>query len=911
MLFSKLSQLWRRLLFYWRRDRFDRELEEEMRFHLEMKAEENLAAGISQEEARYAARRQFGNQTLLWEVSRDMWGFRFLETFAQDLRYGLRMMVKNPGFTAVAVLTLALGIGANTAVFSVINAMLLRPLPFPESERLALLWDDRPVGNWPQMPLSMPNFLDVREQCQSCAEMSAWSLYGSFNLSGVAEPEKVQYAVVSANLFSVLGVQPMLGRNFRPEEDKPSGSRAVIISHSLWQRRFSANPNFIGQTVTLDGRTFEVCGVLPAGFRFVSFPKDTEVWLPFSLDPLGNERIYNRNGKSLGVIARLKPGIDLARAQAEMTDISRRLEQQYPHINRGLTLRFVPLGEQAVKNLRLALLVLLGAAAFVLLIACANVANLQLARGVSRQKEMAIRAALGSGRWRLVRQLLIESALLAVAGGVGGVLLAFFCSGLLKRLPFNEPTLFMPYTVQPQQISVDGRVLVGAFLLSLLTSVICGLFPALQASKPDVHASLKESGGRSSGGLTTQRARSLLIVAEVALALLLLAGAGLMVKSFMRLQQVDPGFNPENVLTFEIPLPSSKYAEPYQIADFYTRLLERIAALPGVTAAGAVEFLPFSGADNAMGIFIEGQPAPPPGERSLAHFRSTTTDYFRALGLQLRRGRSFTERDDLNGQRVTIINETMARQYWPGENPIGKRVAIEFETMRFRPDGSLLWDPPYGMREIVGVVADVKHSRLDAEAVPEMYIPMLQLRSARAREMTIALRATSEPLALVGAVRREVAAIDPDQPISNLTTMSQLLAASVARPRFNFLAFSIFAAIALALAAVGIYGVIAYSVSQRTHEIGIRLALGAQPADALRLIIRQGMGLALAGVGIGLVGALIATRFMKTLLFDVSATDPLTFTVTALLLTFVALLACWIPARRATKVDPMTALRFE
>jgi len=911
ILFSKLSQLWRRMLFYMRRDRFDRELEEEMRFHLEMRAQENAEAGMEPEEASYAAQRQFGNQTLLQEVSRDMWNFRSLETLAQDLRYGARIMVKNPGFTAVAVLTLALGIGANTAVFSVINTMLLRPLPFPESERLALVWDDRPLVNYPQMPLSLPNFLDVREQCHSCAEMSAWSWHGSFNLSGGAEPEKVQYAVVSANLFSVLGVQPMLGRNFRPEEDKPGDARAIIISHSLWQKRFSANPNFIGQTVTLDGRTFEVCGVLPASFRFVSFPKETEVWLPFGLDPLGNQRIYNRNGKSLGVIARLKPGIDLARAQTEMAEISRRLEQQHPQINRGIKLRMVALREQTVKNLRLALLVLLGAAAFVLLIACANVANLQLARASARGSEMVIRAALGAGRWRLVRQLLIENAMLAVIGGAAGVLLALWCVGMLKRMPFNEPTFFMPYATSPQQISVDGRVLAGAFLLSLLTSLICGLVPALQASKPDVHASLKEGGGRSSGARTTQRARGLLIVAEVALALSLLIGAGLMVNSFMRLQQVDPGFNPENVLTFEVRLPPSKYAEPYQVTDFYTRLLERIALLPGVTAAGAVEFLPFSGGDNAMGIFIEGQPAPPPGERSLAHFRSTTTDYFRALGLQLRRGRSFTERDDLNVQRVTVINETMARQYWPGENPIGKSVAIEFETMRFRPDGSLLWDPSYGMREIVGVVADVKHSRLDAEAVPEMYIPMRQLRQPRAREMTIALRATSDPLALSGAVRREVAAIDPNQPISNLTTMSQLLAASVARTRFNFLAFSIFAAIALALAAIGVYGVIAYSVSQRYHEIGIRMALGAQAADVLRLIIRQGMKLVLAGVGIGLAGAIALTRLMKTLLFGVSATDPLTFTVITLLLAFVALLACWIPARRAAKVDPITALRFE
>jgi putative ABC transport system permease protein len=910
-LFDKVSQLWRRLLFYARRDRFDRELEEEMRFHLEMKAQENAEAEMELLEARYAARRQFGNQTLLLEVSRDMWSFRFLETLAQDMRYGLRMMIKNPGFTAVASLTLALGIGANTAVFSVINATLLRPLPFLESERLALVWDDRPLGNSPHLPLSLPDFIDVREQCQSCAEMSAWSWHGSFNLSGGVEPEKVQYAVVSANLFSVLGAQPMLGRNFRPEEDKPSSSRAIIISHNLWQRRFGANPNFIGKTVTLDGQAFEVCGILPASFRFVNFPKETEIWLPFGLDPLAKERIYNRNGKGLGVITRLKPGIDLARAQTEMTEISRRLEQQYPHSDHGIKLRVVALGEQAVKNLRLALHVLLGAAAFVLLIACANVANLQLARAAARGSEMAIRAALGAGRWRLVRQLLIENAMLALIGGATGVSLAFWLASLLKRLPFNQPTFFMPYAASPQQISIDSRVLAGAFLLSLLTSVICGVFPALQASKPDVQASIKEGAGRLSSGRTTQRARSFLIVAEVALALLLLAGAGLMVKSFMRLQRVDPGFNPENVLTFETRLAASKYAKSYQIADFYTRLLERIAALPGVAAAGAVEFLPFSGVDNTMGVFIEGRPAPPPGERSPTHFRSTTTDYFQALGLQLRQGRGFTERDNLDAPLVTIINETMARQYWPGENPIGKRVAIEFDAMRFRPDGSLLWDPSYGMREIVGVVADVKHSRLDAESVPEMYIPVRQLRMRQAREMTIAVRATSDPLALAGAVRRELAAIDPDQPISNLTTMSQLLAASVSRTRFNFLAFSLFAVIALALAAVGIYGVIAYSVSHRTHEIGVRLALGAQAADVLRLIIREGMGLVLAGVGIGLAGALALTRLMKTLLFDVSATDPLTFTVIALLLTFVALLACWIPARRATKVDPIIALRFE
>jgi putative ABC transport system permease protein len=519
---------------------------------------------------------------------------------------------------------------------------------------------------------------------------------------------------------------------------------------------------------------------------------------------------------------------------------------------------------------------------------------------------MAIRAALGAGRFRLVRQLLVENVLLALSGGTVGVLLAWWGTDLLKRLPFNEPTFFMPYAVPPQQISVDSRVLGFSLLLALWTSVLCGLLPALQASQPNLNASLKEGGGQSARGLTAQR--SLLVVAEVALALLLLAGAGLMVKSFLRLQQVNPGFDPTNVLTFDIRLPNSKYAENHQVADFYTRLLERTAVLPGVTAVGAVEFLPLSGVDSSSGIFIEGRPAPPPSERQQAHFRSATTDYFRAMGLQLRQGRSFAERDKPDGQRVTIINETMARKYWPGENPIGKRVALDFETMRFRRDGPPTFDIPGGMREVVGVVADVKHARLEAETVPEMYIPAPQRPT---REMTVVVRTQSDPLALAAVVRRELATLDPQQPLSNLNTMSQLLAVSVAQPRFNFLAFALFAAIALVLASVGIYGVLAYSVSQRTHEIGIRLALGAQATDVLKLIVGQGMKLVLVGIGIGLGGALALTRLMKTLLYDVSTTDPATFALIALLLLAVALLACWLPAWRATKVDPLKALRHE
>jgi len=608
------------------------------------------------------------------------------------------------------------------------------------------------------------------------------------------------------------------------------------------------------------------------------------------------------------VIARLKPGVELAQAQTEISEISRRLAEQYPEFNRGIKLRMVALREQVVKNLRLTLLVLLGAVAFVLLIACANVANLQLARGVARSSEMALRAALGASRWRLVRALMVENVLLAVTGAAAGVLLALWATDVLKGLPFNEPTFFMPYAISPQQISVDGRVLGGALLLALLTSVVCGILPALQASKPDLNAALKEGGGKSPGGPTIQRARGLLVVTEVALALLLLTGAGLMVKSFLRLQQVNPGFNPENVLTFDIRLPGSKYAENHQVADFYARLLERTAVLPGVTAAGAVEFLPLSGVDSSSSVLIEGRPPPPPSERNHAHFRSATTDYFRALGLQLREGRSFTTQDRQDGPRVTIINETMARKYWPGENPIGKRVALDFETMRFRPDGPPTWDIPGGMREVVGVLADVKYSRLDAETVPEMYIPAQQRPT---REMSVVLRTQAEPLALAAVVRRELAALDPQQPLANLTTMSQLLAVSVAQPRFNFLAFALFAAIAMVLAAVGIYGVLAYSVSQRTHEIGIRVALGAQRRDVLGLVVGEGMRWVLIGLGLGTFAAFALTRLMRTLLYEVAPGDPLTFASVSFLLICVALSACWLPARRAAKVDPMEALRYE
>ncbi len=831
-----------------------------------------------------------------------------MQTLWQDLRFGARMLVKKPGFTLVAVLTLALGIGANTAIFSVVNATLLRPLPFPQPDRLALFWGSKPRTNMPQLPLSLPNFNDVRAQCQSCESLSAWTIGHSNLTQGPtqdAEPERVQYAIVTADFFATLGVQPLFGRAFRAEEDNPGQASAVIISHSLWRRRFGADPAAVGKTITLDGQPREICGVLPAGFRFASFPKETEVWMPFGLDPFRGRR-HARGAQALGVVARLKPGVTLQQTQAELDVISRRLEQAEPFFNTNWRLQAVALHEQASGKLRRGLFVLLGAVAFLLLIACVNVANLQLARAAARRREIAIRVALGAGRFRIVRQLLVESLLLAGLGGMAGALLAWWGVDLFALIPYNAPNLFTPYTVPAEQIGVDGRALGFTCLVTLLASILFGLAPAWrlgQAAKTNTQTALKEGGAQASQG--TGRWRGLLVTAEVALALMLLIGAGLMIRSFARLQGVDPGFDPQNVLTCDINLPESKYQRP-QAAQFYERLLERVAALPGVSAAGAVEFLPMSGMDSNTGLLIEGRPRPAPSERIFAHHRVVTPDYFRALGIRLLQGRGFTAADNDKAPRVAIINETMARRYWPGENPIGKRAALDIEAMRFHPDRAPDFDLALGLREIVGVVADVKHAGPAGETVPEFYAPLAQ---RPARDMTLVVRTAADPAEALSLVRREVYALDKDQPVDNASTMSEWLAASVAQPRFNFLLLTVFAAVALALAALGIYGVMAWTVAQRTQEIGIRMALGARAQDVFRLMIWQGMKPAMLGVALGLLGAAALTRLMKSLLFEMSATDPVTFVVIALLLTLVALAACYIPARRAAKVDPMVALR--
>jgi putative ABC transport system permease protein len=837
---------------------------------------------------------------------------RLEDEMFQDLRYGFRMLRQRPGFTLVAVMALALGIGANTAIFSVVNAVLLRPLPFADPDRLAMIWQTSQQGEYSQLSLTYQNYDELRKQCQVCAEIGAWNSYNytRFALTGGAQPEQTQYAVVSASLFSVLGVKPALGRAFLPEEDQLGAARVAILSHALWQRRWAGDPKLLGQPVTLNGQSYEVVGIMPPGFVFPRFPRDAEIWVPLSGDPAPGRR-FSPGTRYLNVMARLKVGATLAQAEAEMETIARRMERQDPQFNRGLGLRPTPLHDQLTGHLRLELYVLLGAVGFVLLIACANVANLLLARASTRRQEIAVRLALGATRLRLARQLMTESLMLALLGGAAGLLLAKWGVGLLSVIPYNATSFYIPYNVPHDQITLDGWVLLFTFALSLLAGMIFGLAPAVQASRPDINASLKNVGESSVEGVAGSRrrhARSPLVVAEVALSLTLLVGAGLMIKSFARLLEVDPGFEPESVLTADISLPRAKYPNEQKVAAFHDQLLEHLASSPGVVAAGLGSSLPLSGTDAETAFFIDGKPPLEPRDRPRAHPRTVTPDYFRAMGMRMVEGRAFTGQDQAQSPRVAIINETMARRYWPDQTALGKRAALDLETMKFFPDRPPIFDLEMGMREIIGVVRDVRHEGLEKEPQPEMYIPDQQKPE---REMNLIIRAAVDPMSLAAAVRSAVSAVDPDQPVANIKPMSRLLADSVAKPRFNYLLLTIFAAVALILSATGVYGVMSYAVAARTREMGIRLALGARAADVLKLVISQGMKPVMAGVTLGLAGAFALTRVMATLLFGVSATDPAIFAGVAALLAVVALLACYLPARRATKVDPVVALKHE
>jgi putative ABC transport system permease protein len=830
----------------------------------------------------------------------------------QDLRYGFRILRQRPGFTLAAVIALALGIGANTAIFSVVNAVLLRPLPFPDPERLLVVWQTSQQGEYSQLSFTYPNYDELRKQCQVCEDVGAWNSYTStrFALTGGAQPEQAQYAIVSASLFSVLGVKPALGRAFLPEEDQPGAARVAIISYDLWQRRWAGNPKLIGQAVAFDGQSYIVVGVMPPGFVFPRFPRDAEIWTPLSGDPNQGRR-FSPGTRYLNVMARLKAGATLAQAEAEMDIIARRMERQDPQFNRGLGLSPTPLHRQLTGHLRLALFTLLGAVGFVMLIACANVANLLLARAASRRQEIAMRLALGASRWRLARQLLTESLLLASLGGAAGLLLAAWGVDALSIIPYNAASYYVPYSVTHDQITLDGRVLGFTFALSMLAGVIFGLAPALQSSRPDVNVTLKGPGASSFSGGDGGRwrhTRGLLVSAEVALSLMLLVGAGLMIKSFAHLQDVDPGFEPERVLTADISLPRAKYPDGQKIAAFHDQALARLASLPGVAAAGLSSSLPLGGTNADTSFFIDGQPTLEPRDRPHTYPRTISPDYFRAMGIRVLEGRAFTEQDHAQAPRVAIINETMARRFWPAQTALGKRVALDLEAMRFFPDRPPQFDLAAGMREIVGVVRDVRHEGLETEPQPEMYVPD---RQRPEREMNLVVRAAGDPTNLAAAVRNAVYAIDPDQPVANVKPMSSLLADSVAKPRFNYLLLTLFAAVALTLTVTGVYGVASYAVARRTREMGIRLALGAQGLDVLKLVIGEGMKPVIAGLGLGLAGSYALTRVMESLLFNVSATDPTIFAGVAAMLAIVAMLACYLPARRATKVDPAIALRSE
>ncbi|MGA9770722.1 MAG: ABC transporter permease [Blastocatellia bacterium] len=813
-----------------------------------------------------------------------------METLFQDLRYGIRMLLKRPGFTAVAVIALALGIGANTAIFSVVNAVLLKPLPFSEPDRLMTVYETDKERGVSQGAASYPDFADWRDQNHVFERIAAFH-DNSFILTGGDDAVRLEGAVVSADLFDLLGVTPAVGRMFLPEEDKPGdGGRVVIIGQGLWQRQFNSDPNILGRSLTLDGINYTVVGVMPAGFRFPTGNQPVELWTTFAVESEGADAMTTQRGAhSLHVIARLKPDVTRSQAQAEMDTIASRLEQQYPDDNSHRGVYVVGTLEDMVGDLRPALLILLSAVGCVLLIACANVANLLLARATTRQKEMAIRSALGASRLRVVRQLLTESVTLAITGGALGLLIALWGTDLLVVLSGDD----IP---RATEIRLDGGVLLFTLAVSVLTGLIFGLVPAIQSSRPDLSESLKEGGRSSTEGARRNLIRSALVVFEVAIAIVLLVGAGLLIESLRRLQNINPGFNPKNVLTLKMGLPDVKYTTEKQVA-FYRELLERINALPGVAQASAVLPLPLSGDRMRISFETEGRPLAQ-GDLPSAELRTIGMNYFRAMGIPLIKGRDITARDDGKAPSVVIINSAFAEKFFPGEDPVGKHI---------RPSISFDDNQP-AMREIVGIVGNVRHLKLNAAEDAEFYAPHAQIPFD---SMSLVIKGDSDPRNLVGAIQQEVRALDKDLPVFDIKMLDDYVAASVAQPRFNTLLLAIFAGLALALTAVGLYGVMSYAVAQRTHEIGIRMALGAQSSDVLRMVVGQAMILTLIGVVIGLSAAFALTRLMASLLYGVSATDPATFAIVSVLLSAVALAACWLPARRATKVDPMIALRYE
>jgi putative ABC transport system permease protein len=817
-----------------------------------------------------------------------------MQTFWQDLRYGARMLLKNPSFTLIAVVTLALGIGATTAIFSVVNGVLLNALPYPQPEQLTKVWGGFKGDASYHDRTSYPYFVDWRDRNKTFQGMAGVTSY-SFNLTGAGEPEEISAARVSANFFQVIGVSPVRGRGFAAEEDQLGRDGIVVLSHGLWQRRFGGDPGILNKTILLDSLPNTVVGIMPPGFQF---PEMTDLWKPLAPD---ERRRTDRYRFWFSIVGRLKPGVTQAQARADLDVIANQLANQliledrsFADLNNSANygVKVVPLLEQTVGPFRKNLMILFGAVLFVLLIACTNVANLLLARAAGRQLEVAVRAALGAGRWRIVRQMLTESMLLSVLGGALGILLAWWGLRLLVDLsPANFPRL--------ENIRLDGRVLWFTFILSLFAGLVFGLAPALQTTHLELSKALKEGGRLGGGGAggangrRAQRIREVLIVVEVALTLALLVGAGLLIRSFWRLQQVDLGFRADHLLTVRLPLLSSRYPEE-QTVSFYERLQERLAALPGVENASAASSIMLPREHQDITFNIENRMDEPYGDDPSVPWDSIQPNYFQTMGIQLFRGREFTAQDARDSPKVAIVNEALVKRYFPNEDPIGKRFTFGGVYPKWVT--------------IVGVVRDTRRQGLDQPVRKEAWFPHAQRQSP---SLEVVLRTKGDPLALSQAVREAVWSLDSDLPIPRIRTMEQILSERVAQRRLNMLLLGLFALVALILAAVGIYGVMSYTVTQRTHEIGIRVALGALPRDVLGLVVRQGMKLALIGMVIGLVAAFALTRLMASLLFSVSATDPITFVMIAVLLTGVALVACGVPARRATKVDPMVALRHE
>jgi putative ABC transport system permease protein len=813
-----------------------------------------------------------------------------MEMFWQDLRYGIRMLLKAPSVSIVATIALALGIGANTAIFSVVNAVLLRPLPFPNSEALMNLWETDAVRGYKRGAASYPNFVDWRDQNQVFEHMASYH-NSDFIFTGRGDSTRLQGAVVNAELFPLLQVAPVIGRGFLPEEDKPGESgRVVVLSQDLFQRRFNADPNVVGQPMVLDGKTYTVIGVMPKAFQFPVQNEPVELWTTVAIDREGEDPANDTRGAHyMNVIGRLKPGVSREQAQAEMTAIGSRLEQQYPDKNLHRSVGVESTLEALVGDIRPALLILLGAVGCVLLIACANVANLLLARAMTRHKEMAIRSALGASRIRVVRQLLTESVVLSMTGGALGLVLAVWWSDLLVALGKEN----IPRALQ---VGLDWRVLIFTMVVSILTGVIFGLVPAIHSSKTELTESLKE-GGRSGGeGARRNRVRGVLVISELAIAVVLLVGAGLLIQSLWRLRNVNPGFESQNLLTFVVGIPEVKYPSEKQ-DQFYRDLVARLQSLPGVRSASSIIPLPLTGDMFRISFETEGRPLAK-GDLPSADFFSVSDDYFKTIGVPILKGREFNQRDNLTAPGVVIVNQEFARKYFPGEDPVGKRIKPGISSTKAKPD----W------REIVGVVADVRNRNLSSELRPGYFVPQAQVPF---NQMSMVIRTTNDPHTLMTAVQNEVHAMDKEVPVFNIKTMDEYIAATVAAPRFNATLLVIFASVALILTIVGLYGVMSYSVAQRTNEIGIRMALGAQTRDVLRLIVSQGFKLVLLGLALGLIGAYALTRLIASLLFGVTAKDPLTFAAVAVMLAVVALLACYIPARRATRLDPLDALRYE